>query len=224
MPDQQPSQGDQKRSTKQYLREFLRPAYHIKRFIEDLKAARHALQNRRIESLLDDRKSLAEAFRGRLFATYLLSGVFGALGPLTGLVTQYVTESPYLGFFVGLLLANLFATIAFQAIWALAHQRIYACETRKWSRWIVNLERDILPIQWDGFRLALLVIIVTAPVMVGAIWLIESANEEAAKVIPFPIIGPMIEMVVIHSSLVRIMGDLFERHSWRMADRHKTSD
>jgi hypothetical protein len=219
---EQPASNDERKTeqVKSYLKSFSRPSYHVKSLIEDFQKARHGLANWDLDELNTDRDAFAGAFRGRLFSTYLLSGFIGALGVVTGQVTQYVTASPYLGFFVGLLGANLFATIAFQAIWASAHAKMYSTKGATFWTKFIALERDILPLQWDGFRLAFLLITLTAPIMLGAIWLALRYAPDAAVIIPFPVISAGLEMIIVHSSLIRIMGDLFERHSWKIADRH----
>jgi hypothetical protein len=199
-----------------YAKLLLRPSYHLRKIVDDLRAARHALAQWDLDSLRGDEAILTRAFRGRLFATFLLSGMFGVFGPILGTVNQYVTKNPTEGFLVGLLIANLFGTIGFQIIWWLAHQRMYrARQLGMWQRFLA-LERDLLPLQWDGLRFTALFLLVTVPIMLGLIHLLESLAAPVATVIPFPVIGVVVEMVVIHSSLVRVMGDLFEKHAARI--------
>jgi hypothetical protein len=147
----------------------------------------------------------------------LLSGAFGMFGPLLGTAFQYSTGNPTEGFLLGLLLANVFGTLGYQVIWYVAHRKMYFARAKTFGARFMALERDLLPLQWDGLRYTLLFLLLTVPIMLLIIKGFEWLAAPAAKVIPFAVLGPMVEMVVIHSSLVRVMGDLFERHSHRVA-------
>lgn len=223
--DSPPERGKLKDLHKQslgwaYAKDLLKPSYHLRKIVDDLKAARHALAERDLDRIRHDEEALARAFRGRMFATFLLSGMFGVMGPLFGTAFQYSTGNPTEGFFVGLIIANLFGTIGYQIIWHTAHRRMYKDRSRSlWGRFVA-LERDLLSLQWDGMRYTALFLLVTVPIMLLIIKGLEWAAAPVAKAIPFAVIGPMVEMIFIHSSLVRVMGDLFERHSHRVAHNY----
>jgi len=203
-----------------YARDLLKPSYHLRKIVDDFKAARHALAERDLDRIRHDEDALARAFRGRMFATFLLSGMFGVMGPIFGSAFQYSTGNPTEGFFVGLIIANLFGTIGYQIIWYTAHRRMYKDRSGSfWGRFMA-LEKDLLALQWDGMRYTALFLLVTVPIMLLLIKGIEWVAAPVAKAIPFAVIGPMVEMIFIHSSLVRVMGDLFERHSHRVAHNY----
>lgn len=203
-----------------YAKQLLKPSYHLRKIVDDLKSAKHALAARDLDSIRQDEEALARAFRGRMFATFLLSGAFGMFGPLLGTAFQYSTGNPTEGFLLGLLIANVFGTLGYQIIWYAAHRKMYHARAKTFGARFMALERDLLPLQWDGLRYTLLFLLLTVPIMLLIIKGFEWLAAPAAKVIPFAVLGPMIEMVVIHSSLVRVMGDLFERHSHRVAHRY----
>lgn len=213
-----------KQQFKDYIKLFLNPGYHLKKIVEDIKAAKDALAKRNLDELLTDRVALAHAFRGRLFATFILSGVFGMLGPLLGTATQYSTGNPYGGLITGVLIANIFGTTGYQIIWSFAHRKLYKRCSRSWIGRFVALQRDLIKMQLVGFVQTLAMIGVVLVLMLGVIWLIEKLSKQASMIIPFAVIGPMVEMVVVQSMVVRAVGDLFERHSWVLADTHGVFD
>lgn len=203
-----------------YARLLIQPSYHLKRIVEDLRAARHALAQWDLDTLRSDEAALARAIRGRMFATFLLSGLFGVFGPILGTANQYVTKNPYEGFFVGLIVANLFGTIGYQIIWWVAHQKMYRARKGPGIPRFLALERDLLPLQWDGIRFTALFLLITVPIMLGLIAVIHHFAEPLAQVIPFPVIMVAVETLIIHSSLVRVMGDLFEKHAARVSHNY----
>lgn len=205
-------------SKRAYIKNFLNPRYHLRKLLEDIRAARASLKRWDFERLRQDRERLAEAFRGRLFSAYLLSGFFGAIGVFAATIMQAVTAEGVKSFLWALLLANVLATLAFQGIWGVAHPKMYRSMK---GNWFVNMQRDILPVQWGGVRLVFVALLLLAPLTILIIHQLEiRMSKDVFRFIPFPIISAGVEMIVIHSTMVRLMGDLFERHSWRIADNH----
>ncbi|MCG9895307.1 MAG: hypothetical protein MH204_07520 [Fimbriimonadaceae bacterium] len=207
-----------------YIRQFLRPSYHWRRICEDVRSARLALANMNLDRMRDEPEKLANAFRGRLFATFILSGVFGIFGPVLGTVFQYSSGNPTEGFLIGLLFANIFGTIGFQVIWYAAHRRMYLVRSPSPFGRFLALERDLLPLQLEGFKWTLLFLLITVPIMLLLIHLIKLVSEHVARVIPFALVAPIVEMLVVHSSLIRVMGDLFEKHSVQMTARYLVAE
>lgn len=204
-----------------YVILFLHPSYHIKKFVEDVRMARLALANWDLDSISTDREKLANAFRGRLFATFLLSGIFGVLGPLLGIGFQYSGhKAPSESMLISLVVANIFGTTGYQIIWSIAHRRLYRRVSRNWLGRLLAMERDLLKLQLIGFGRTLLLIMITFLPMMGVVLLLERTAPAIAQVIPFPVLGPMLEMAVVQSAVLRAMGDLFERHSYVLADRY----
>ena len=113
-----------------YLKEFARPGYHIRKIKEDFHASIHALKNRDLEVLKDDATSLAKAIRGRLLASYFLVGPFGILGPISATYFQYNIAKHFafasvLTLIVTIVIGNLFSVIGFQVIWGFSSRALY---------------------------------------------------------------------------------------------------
>ncbi len=206
-----------------YLKDFAKPSYHWHSFRDDLKAARHALANRELDELRDDPIALAKAFRGRMFACYVLAGPFGAIGLIAGTAIQYIWKNPYFGYLSTVIINNIIITVVFQIIWAVAHKRLYAEEVESRSEWFQSLQRDLLPVQLRAFKYALLVMVFVVPFIIGTIKLVEIISVKAALAIPFAPLGAALELAVQNVTLVRLIGDLFDRHSKVLAERHKNA-
>ncbi|MCW5940416.1 MAG: hypothetical protein KF884_12270 [Fimbriimonadaceae bacterium] len=207
-----------------YLRDFLKPAYHLRKIKEDVRASVHAVRNRDLEMMKGDHDGFARAIRGRLFATYFLVGPFGAMGFLAGLAFQYgIGKSlPYLGlltFAVTIIVGNIGTIIGFQTLWGLFHRKLYSKGAPTFFDWVL-FWRDILPLQWSGFRLWLAANVVLLPLATVLLGLLDQFLPAVTAAVPVAIIVPTLELFLVHSSLIRLMGDLFERESHRIADNH----
>jgi hypothetical protein len=205
-----------------YIRDFANPRYHIRKIVEDFRAAKHALRNRDLDTLSHNEVEFAHALRGRLFACFMLAGAPAGLGPIIGTFVQYQTGKPTLALWVGIISANILNTVSFQVVWWFAHRKMYARTAPTAIGRFKSFEHDILRLQWDGFRLALIIIAVTGPVATAVIELLNHFAPQVSKVVPFPLLTSWTEILLLQSSLVRLMGDLFERHSHRLAQNHLT--
>ncbi|MBS1715381.1 MAG: hypothetical protein JST30_13710 [Armatimonadetes bacterium] len=211
-----------------YLREFCRPRYHLHKIQEDFKASVHALRNRDLEVLKSDKDSLARALRGRLLATYFLVGPFGILGPLSGTYFQYwiAQNVPFLShfvslcsFFITIIIGNIFSIIGFQVIWAFSSATLYRMRPPAFYNWIL-FWKDILPLQWTGLQRWLGANVILMPLSALALSLVDRFLPSVAKAVPIGVLTPALELVFVHTSLIRLMGDLFEKESHRIAANH----
>jgi hypothetical protein len=203
-----------------YLKEFARPQYHVKKFLEDVKSARMSLRQKNIFCHQNNPALFAQAIRGRLFATYVLTGLFTWIGLAIGQTTQYVAQNALLGYVVTVVLANVISTLAFQAIWMTFHRSWYLRKSRNpflaiWSMW-----KDILPIQWRGILWVLPILLIIMPLVIGMERFFLLLGPEVAKAVPYSVIGAGIEVFVQNVTLIRLLGDIFERQSIRIAERH----
>jgi hypothetical protein len=203
-----------------YLREFCRPQYHIRKFLEDLRSARMSLQQKDIFCHQNDPARLAQAIRGRLFATYVMTGLFTWIGLAIGQTTQYVAKNAALGYVVTVLLANVISTLAFQAIWMAFHRSWYVRGTRNPFVAIWRMWHDILPIQWRGVLWVLPILLLIMPVVLGLERLMELFGRDFAIAVPYSLIGAGLEVFVQNVTLIRLLGDIFERQSQKIAERH----
>ncbi len=208
----------------EYLREFLRPRYHLHKIQEDVKASVHALKNRDLEVLKYNEESLGRAIRGRLLAAYFLVGPFGALGPIVGVGFQYwvAAHLPFPGFstyMVILLVGNFFSTLGFQIIWGVSSRTLY--RGRQWWFYdFLSMWRDILPLQWQGLKRWAVANVFLVPMASLALSLIDKFLPLVSKNVPLAILVPFLELLFVHTSLIRLMGDLFEVESHRIAANH----
>lgn len=207
-----------------YAREFLNPAYHLKKIKEDVKASIHALRNRDFEVLKCDVGSLAQAIRGRLFATYFMVGPFGILGPIAGTYFQYNIAQNFpavslLTFAVTIIVGNIFSIIGFQIIWAVSARHLYRMKPPAYFNWF-SLWRDILPLQWKGFKRWAGANVILVPICTLFLFCLDRFLPQVSRAIPFGVLTPAAEIVFVHASLIRLMGDLFEKESRRIAENH----
>lgn len=203
-----------------YCLDFLNPGYHLRKFVEDFKAAKHALRNRNLRKIAHDYEAFAQALRGRMFASLMVGGGAAALGPIIGTWFQYATGKVLLAFWIGIILSQVFNTLAFQIVWWLTHSSMYKWKHTGFVDRFKAFERDMLPLQWEGFRLAMIIVFISVTVLSSLLALVEHFFPQIAKVVPFPLLAQWLEIAFLHSSLLRLMGDLFERHSHKIAARH----
>lgn len=205
-----------------YIKQFAKPGYHWRKIKEDFRASIHALRNRDLVVLKNDEASLAHAVRGRLLATYFMVGPFGMLGPIAGAFFQYklAQHFPWVSvasFFITILIGNIFSIIGFQIIWALSANPLYR---HRVFFDILLFWRDLLPLQANGFKRWAGANVILMPLCTVMLSLIDRFAPAFAKAVPVGVLTPMLEIVFVHTSLIRLMGDLFERESRRIAANH----
>lgn len=208
-----------------YLRDLASPRYHLRKLREDLRASRHALKNRDLEAIRHDVESLTRAIRGRLVAVYFMVGPFGSLGFFAGLWFQYVVaqDLPFSGvltMLVTVTFGNIGSIIGFQTIWFWAHRNLYRDEEGTFWGQVMDMWRDIVPMQVHGIKLWAGANVVLLPAMALFLAALEAAFPRFVKLVPIAVVAPALEVVFLHTTLIRLMGDLFESESERMARRH----
>lgn len=200
---------------------YLDPRYHLRTIVQDIRAFGRAVQGRRHFGRHLDRQALADAFRGKLFGSFFLSGGFSFLGFVLGAIIQGITGNPWIGLFATILIGHLTSTAAFQAVWWLDNHQLYreTCHTR-WGRFM-ELQRDLWPIHSAGFRMALAFGMLTLPLNSGILFALTTFAPAAATLIPAGLWVIGIDLLVVNGTFVRIMGDLFERYSFVLADKYR---
>ncbi|MCW5936676.1 MAG: hypothetical protein KIT11_05155 [Fimbriimonadaceae bacterium] len=217
-----------KRSPKEvfgYLRELINPAYHWHKLMDDFRASRHALENRDLESIRHDVISLAKAIRGRLFAVYFMVGPFGSLGFFSGIAFQYLTpndlwQKGVLTMLVTIIGGNIGSIIGYQAIWFSAHRSLYRDEDGNLLAQLNNMWHDVVPMQLQGIKLWVMANAFMIPALGLFISLLEWAFPAFVHAVPLAVVVPVLEVFFVHTTLVRLMGDLFVHESQRIAERH----
>lgn len=211
------------RDLRHYVGQMLRPGYHLRKIREDIRAARHALHNRDLDTLRGDHAAFATAIRGRLFAAYFLVGPFALVGFVVGTWFQYTTAFPYEGvvtYLITLIVGNLGSTLGFQLIWAVAHRNLYWGKGAGTGGGWIGLWRDLLLLQWRGFKLFVVASVLIIPLIGLMLALLDTLAPQFVAVVPVAATASTLELFFVHGTLVRLMGDLFERESVRIGRNH----
>ena len=199
---------------------YANPVYYYKKLKEDLGAFYRAVRNRKEFSLTLDRAALEDAFRGKLFGCFFLSGAFSFVGIAIGGALQVLTRKPSVGLFATIVLVSLICTAGYQLIWWLDNKKLYlATRDTPWGRFM-ELQRDLIPVHLVGFKLALIFGFLTIPINVLIIVVASAINESIAPYLPMPVLVFLIDFILVQQPLMRLMGDAFERHSKVLADKY----
>lgn len=203
--------------TKAQIFEYLSPAYHIRKMGEDIRAAVHAL---RCGSLLGKTvEDLAQVIRGRLFACFFFAGPFAILGGVAAYGLQYLTKSPFVGLYSGIILSQVFATLAFQIFYWVATKELYG-HVQGFKQKFCTFERDVIPIQWKGLSVLLTFSVIGIPVKSAITWIISVTWPSFAVVFPIQIISSAFDLAFQECNLVRIMGNSFVDHANKISTRY----
>jgi hypothetical protein len=203
--------------TKAQVFEYLNPAYHIRKMGEDIRSAVHAL---RCGSLLNKTaEDLAQAVRGRLFACFFFAGPFAILGGVAAYGLQFITKSPFVGLYSGIVLSQVFATLAFQIFYWVATKELYG-HIKGLRAKLRAFERDVIPIQWKGFSVLLTFSVIGIPVKSAITWIITVTWPSFAIVFPIQIISSAFDLAFQECNLVRIMGNSFVDHANKISKRY----
>lgn len=217
----QPSAEEPEESKKfdfrSYTRQFINPAYHFRKIQEDVRLALKAIRSKKLRDHFTSVEDLADAIRGRLFATFALSSMFASVGFAVGLVAQYSTGSIWVGLFTTLLVGNIMGILSYQTIWTITNWDLYRNRASTfWGR-IWQMELDLLPLQLRGFRIVIIINAMTIPINMVLIWALNLIIPNQVNYIPAGVLAPMIEFLLFNAPMIRLIGDLFERYSRELA-------
>lgn len=201
---------------------YASPKYHVRRFIEDLKSTRAALKMWQLDRAADE-SALRVAIRGKLFGTYLAGGMFAGTGAPVAYAVQIATGNAFLGIVIGMIWANMIGLLAFQTIWSVTNRTFYERRVGGFvDRWRAML-RDLWPMQWKSIKIAVGLNCVLLPIAKLVVIAFEHFFPSAVRFIPIPFLVTLTEAFLINSTLLRLMGDLFDRHSRALAARYSPS-
>ena len=204
------------------LAKYGNPVYHWHRMQEDLLHFSNAIKNRKdFGRDIMDRQGLAEAFRGKLFGSFFFSGPFSFTGVLFGAALQYLFKNPWLGIFAPVAIGHLVSTIAYQVIWWLDNRKLYATYTSSGWRQFIEMEKDLIPIHIAGFKVALAFAAITIPFNSVILVILDHFSHYLATVLPMSVMVMFVDLLFVSSTIVRVMGDLFERHAFVLADKYR---
>jgi len=217
--------GQQNEEQIGFLRKLARlynPRYQFRKIKEDLVSAITALKHWHFDHS-HEYEVLAKSFRGKLFAAFFVSGLFVWPGIALSWWVQAVTRSTLFGTIAMLVFTQIACTTAYQVLWYFGNRELYRLNYTTHKERFLALQRDILPVQWKGFRMILPVVAVTYPVVAWVTHLIAEAIPGAIQALPAGGIAFLVELLLISTPLMRAMGDLFESHGKRLAAKYVVS-
>ena len=200
---------------------YANTVYHIRKLKEDFTAFGQYLVARKTFGLALDTGSIATGFRGKLFGSFFVSGSFSLLGVVAGTYAQVVTGNPWIGLFVPIIVGAIAATSVYQAVWLLDNWRIYRLYRHHFWEQFVEFEKDLLPIHASGLRMAAFFAVVTVPLNTVLIKVLDFINPHIAQMLPISVIYYLTDLLLLQSTFVRVMGDIFERHSHLLAEKYR---
>lgn len=200
---------------------FINPVYHVRRFKEDLSATRKALRFRK-EILHGnfDGMALPEVFRGKLFGVFFATGWTTTLGFLASWILQRATNSQWVGLYATPVLIYIITALAYQIGWYLDNKRLYALSYKEKDRRFIEFEKDLAPVHWTGFKFAVIFNVLNLTLGSLLTALVTFISEPFAKVFPQFVFIVIIEALFVAGPFVRIMGDFFDRYSYRLAKKY----
>jgi len=192
------------------------PKYQFKKLREDFRSAMRAMKHWHFEHS-HEYGVLADSFRGKLFAAFFVSGLMVWPAMAISTYVQAATRNPTLSTLVMLAFTQIACTLVYQIIWYLSNRELYRLKFNRPVERFRALEKDILPVQWKGFRLVVPVLLLTYPIVTLVIHWITSAFPQTMNYLPAGPLGFIVELLLIGTPFMRAMGDLFESHSKKLA-------
>jgi hypothetical protein len=208
-----------RRQAKRARKTWVNPAYHYRKIKEDLGAAKQGLKVWNLDSLRSDPVRFATAARGKMFATFVLSGACSAPALPIGMGAQAATNNAWIGMGVTILLGHTIANIAFQIIWAVTNRNLYRSHGNFVAR-LVAMEKDLLPLQWEVIKIATYWTAVAMPLNAVIALAIEKGLPNLIRVVPIGPFMAILDALIFNGPFVRMMGNLYERYSKVLAQRY----
>lgn len=201
---------------------YLSPKYHVRKLVEDLRSAKAGLKMWQLDRASDE-ASLRHAIRGKFFATYVVGALFASIGPYIGYAVQVSSGNVILGIYTGVGLANILGLVAFQAVWYVTNKSFYAKRYHGFVKMWNGMLHDLLPMQWKSIQIAVVMNILLFPIAKGVEWMGHMWFPQVLRYVPVSLIVSITEALLIQSTSLRLMGDLFEKHSRLLAKRYAPS-
>lgn len=199
----------------QTLRHFANPAYHFRKLREDLLALWAALRS--FSSTTATRDEVVNMFRGKLLACFYLTGPSSWVGLAASYWLQRRYSNPFVGQYSEPVINMVLTTVVFQLIWAAGNPKLYRGSSGEKFR---ALERDMLPVHWNGIKVGMTFNLVVFPVSSAIIGGILFLNRQAAIDIPAWVVTGVINTLFVQPQFMRAMGNFFEKWAGVLADRH----
>jgi hypothetical protein len=214
-----PPESDEGMTFLQKVARLYNPQYQWKRIREDFHSATTALRHWHFDHS-HEFSVLANSFRGKMFAAFFISGLMVWPGVLLSWWVQAKTENTFLGIATMLLFTQISCTIGYQLLWYVSNRELYRKKYESPKERFLGLERDMLPVQWQGFKMVMPVVSVTYPVVATLTHWIATMVPGAIKFLPAGALSFLIEFLLISTPFMRAMGDLFDRHGKKLAAKY----
>ncbi len=216
------SQPQKKTSLLRRLIDHMNPRYHLTRFKEDMAATKSALQKRK--DLLNgnaDHASLPEIFRGKLMGVFFATGWTNLVGIALGVAAQKASSNQYVGLFATPVFCYFVTAIGFQVGWWLDNRRIYQQVHADPAHRFWSLQQDMLPVHKASLPFAVAFnvanLVISGPILVLISWINPTVGRET----PAGILIIVVEFLFVGSQFVRVMGDFFDKYSYKLATKYK---
>ena len=201
--------------------DFVNPAYHVRRFKEDLAVTRRALAKRK-ELLAGEthHADYPEIFRGKLMGVFFATGWTNLVGIGLGYVAQKIWSSVWVGLFSTPVLAFVVTAIGFQIGWWLDNRTIYRAAHADPGHQFLQLQKDMMPVHRAALPFAVVFnfanVLVSGPILAVLTLIFPKAAQE----IPAGALIMIVEALFIGGSFVRVMGDFFDKYSYQLAAKY----
>ena len=201
---------------------YANPKYHYHKLVEDIKSAKAGLAMWHLDSATSETE-MRKAIRGKLFATFLAGTPVAGLGAPIGYAIQVATGNVMYGVVLGVLIANFLGLVAFQIVWATSNREFYRRQyTHFGERWN-SMFHDIWPMQWKSVKIALMMNLFMLPLAWIVTIVIAWLFPQGLRFVPISFVISASEAIFIQGTTIRLLGDLFERHSRVLARRYSPS-
>lgn len=211
-----------KRTFGRVVLDFLNPGYHFRRLKEDMVATKAALQKRK--ELLAGSMShaeLPEVFRGKLMGVFFATGWTNMVGIGLGYVAQKMFSNAWVGLLSTPILCYVMTAIGFQVGWWIDNMKIYQGYKKDPAHQFFELQKDMWPVHQKAFSMAVVFTIVNVGFASPILAALTFFAPNVAKEIPAGMLIMIGEFLFIAGSFVRVMGDFFDKHSYKLAMKYR---
>ena len=203
------------------VKNFANPAYHWRKIKEDFNAAKSGISVWHLGTLRSNAEAFANAARGKFFATFVLAGFCAALALPLGHSVQVAAKNYYAGMAAVIIIGHGLANIAFQIIWAWSNSDLY--KSHRGVQKFLAIQRDLLPMQWKGLKIATVLTLIALPIVALITWLFQRFLPNLVEIVPMGALMALIDIMLFNSHFVRLMGNLYEQYSHTLAKKYCVS-
>jgi len=199
-----------------FLSRWANPVYHFRKIREDLIAALHGIKVWHLGKLKHDEAAFNTAARGKMFATFVMSGAFSTVALPIGAAAQAATSSAQVGFAATVGVGHGVALVAYHIIWLITNRDLYKGSANPF----IEAEKDLLPLQWGMLKVGAIFTAIAFPLNWFIVEIIHRYLSSMERYLPMSVIMVIFDVLIFNAQFVRIIGNLFERSALVLARRH----